>query len=105
MGLGGRLNSTNIVMGEVAVVTNIGLEHTEILGKTRAAIAGEKVGILKPGAVLVTPLDANDEAGRVLKARAELLGAPVIRPSLAALRRSRDQTSRSPARSSTSSAN
>ena len=69
-------------MGEVAVVTNIGLEHTEILGKTRAAIAGEKVGILKPGAVLVTPLDANDEAGRVLEARAELLGAPVIRPLL-----------------------
>ncbi len=71
-------------MGEVAVVTNIGLEHTEILGKTRAAIAGEKVGILKPGAVLVTPLDANDEAGRVLEARAELLGAPVIRPLLPA---------------------
>ena len=84
VGLGGRLNSTNIVMGEVAVVTNIGLEHTEILGKTRAAIAGEKVGILKPGAVLVTPLDANDEAGRVLEARAELLGAPVIRPLLPA---------------------
>ncbi len=82
VGLGGRLDSTNIVMGEVAVVTNIGLEHTEILGKTRAAIAGEKVGILKPGAVLVTPLDANDEAGRVLEARAELLGAPVIRPLL-----------------------
>jgi dihydrofolate synthase / folylpolyglutamate synthase len=84
VGLGGRLDSTNIVMGEVAVVTNIGLEHTEILGKTRAAIAGEKVGILKPGAVLVTPLDANDEAGRVLEARAELLGAPVIRPLLPA---------------------
>ena len=84
VGLGGRLDSTNIVMGEVAVVTNIGLEHTEILGNTRAAIAGEKVGILKPGAVLVTPLDANDEAGRVLEARAELLGAPVIRPPLPA---------------------
>ena len=84
VGLGGRLDSTNIVMGEVAVVTNIGLEHTEILGHTRAAIAGEKVGILKPGAVLITPLDANDEAGRVLEARAELLGAPVIRPPLPA---------------------
>ena len=71
-------------MGEVAVVTNIGLEHTEILGHTRAAIAGEKVGILKPGAALVTSLDANDEAGRVLEARAETLGAPVVRPPLAA---------------------
>ncbi|HXE23308.1 MAG TPA: bifunctional folylpolyglutamate synthase/dihydrofolate synthase, partial [Roseiarcus sp.] len=37
VGLGGRLDSTNIVNGEIAVVTNIGLEHTEILGKTRAA--------------------------------------------------------------------
>ena len=49
VGLGGRLDSTNIVDGEIAVVTNIALEHTEILGHTRAAIAGEKVGILKPG--------------------------------------------------------
>ena len=65
VGLGGRLDSTNIVDGEIAVVTNIALEHTEILGHTRAAIAGEKVGILKPGAVLVTTLGADDEAGRV----------------------------------------
>jgi dihydrofolate synthase / folylpolyglutamate synthase len=83
VGLGGRLDSTNIVMGEIAVVTNIGLEHTEILGKTRAAIAREKVGILKPGAILVTPLGADDEAGWVLAARAAELGSPVIRPPLA----------------------
>jgi dihydrofolate synthase/folylpolyglutamate synthase len=80
VGLGGRLDSTNIVVGEIAVVTNIGLEHTEILGQTRAAIAREKVGILKPGAALVTSLDADDEAGRVLQARADELGSPVIRP-------------------------
>ena len=48
-GLGGRLDSTNIVDGEIAIVTNIELEHTEILGKTRAAIAREKVGVLKAG--------------------------------------------------------
>jgi dihydrofolate synthase / folylpolyglutamate synthase len=80
VGLGGRLDSTNIVVGQIAVVTNIGLEHTEILGQTRAAIAREKVGILKPGAALVTSLDADDEAGRVLQARADELGSPVIRP-------------------------
>jgi dihydrofolate synthase / folylpolyglutamate synthase len=79
VGLGGRLDSTNIVDGEIAVVTNIELEHTEILGKTRAAIAGEKVGILKPGAVLVTTLDADDEAGRVLQTRANDLGSRVKR--------------------------
>ena len=79
VGLGGRLNSTNIVDGEIAVVTNIELEHTEILGKTRAAIAGEKVGILKPGAVLITTLGADDEAGSVLQARADALGSRVKR--------------------------
>ena len=79
VGLGGRLDSTNIVDGEIAVVTNIELEHTEILGKTRAAIAGEKVGILKPGAVLITTLGPDDEAGRVLQSRADELGSRVKR--------------------------
>ncbi len=78
VGLGGRLDSTNIVDGEVAVVTNIGLEHTEILGVTRAAIASEKAGILKPGAILVTTLAADDEAGRVAHARARALGCDVV---------------------------
>jgi dihydrofolate synthase/folylpolyglutamate synthase len=82
VGLGGRLDSTNIVDGEIAVVTNIALEHTEILGNTRAAIAGEKVGILKPGAVLITTLDAGDEAGRVVQTRADELGARVKRTRL-----------------------
>ena len=82
--MGGRLDSTNIVDGEIAIVTNIELEHTEILGKTRAAIAREKVGVLKPGAMLITSLDAHDEAGRVLQARADELGSPVIRPPLGA---------------------
>ena len=82
VGLGGRLDSTNIVDGEIAIVTNIALEHTEILGHTRAAIAGEKVGILKPGAVLITTLDAADEAGRVVQARADELGSRVKRTRL-----------------------
>jgi dihydrofolate synthase/folylpolyglutamate synthase len=84
VGLGGRLDSTNIVDGEIAIVTNIALEHTEILGKTRAEIAREKVGILKPGAVLITPLDPDDEAGRLVEARADELGAPVKRPPVSA---------------------
>jgi len=82
VGLGGRLDSTNVVDGEIAVVTNIGLEHTEILGKTRAQIAREKIGVLKPGAVLVTTLAPDDEAGRVIQARADELGSPVIRVNL-----------------------
>lgn len=49
-GLGGRLDSTNIIPApEAAVVTNIGLEHTELLGDTAEQIAAEKAGIIKPG--------------------------------------------------------
>ena len=53
-GLGGRLDSTNVVDGEVAVVTHVDLEHTAVLGPTRAAIAREKGGIVGRGATLVT---------------------------------------------------
>ena len=50
VGIGGRLDSTNVIPApEAAVITNIGLEHTAILGSTLAAIAAEKSGILKPG--------------------------------------------------------
>ena len=83
VGLGGRLDSTNVVPSEIAVVTNIELEHTEILGSTRAAIAGEKAGILKPGSVLVTSLPAEDEAGHVLQDTADRLGASVRRTAVA----------------------
>jgi dihydrofolate synthase/folylpolyglutamate synthase len=53
VGLGGRWDSTNIVNASVAVVTNIGLDHVDIIGPTRADIAGEKSGIVKTGATLV----------------------------------------------------
>ncbi|HSX82588.1 MAG TPA: Mur ligase family protein, partial [Candidatus Saccharimonadia bacterium] len=48
VGLGGRLDTTNVLTPEVAVLTPIGLEHTRLLGDTLAAIAGEKAGIIKP---------------------------------------------------------
>ena len=54
VGLGGRLDATNVARGEVAVVTSIGLEHMEVLGDTHEKIAVEKLGIVKPGCVLVT---------------------------------------------------
>jgi dihydrofolate synthase/folylpolyglutamate synthase len=53
VGLGGRWDATNVVDAAVAVVTNVGLDHTEVLGPTRADVAGEKAGIVKPGGVLV----------------------------------------------------
>jgi dihydrofolate synthase/folylpolyglutamate synthase len=54
VGLGGRLDATNVITPEVSVITNIGLEHTDILGKTIGAIAYEKGGIIKPGVPVVT---------------------------------------------------
>jgi dihydrofolate synthase/folylpolyglutamate synthase len=78
VGLGGRLDSTNACQPEVTCVTSIELEHTDRLGHTLAAIAGEKAGIVKPGVpVVVGELPA--EARAVVEARAEDEGAPLVR--------------------------
>lgn len=53
VGLGGRLDSTNIIIPEVSVITNIGLDHTHFLGNTLQAIAEEKAGIIKPNVPIV----------------------------------------------------
>lgn len=53
VGLGGRLDSTNVVDGDVAVITGIAMDHTEYLGNTAEDIAREKTGIVKPGSTLV----------------------------------------------------
>lgn len=66
VGLGGRLDATNIVTPNVSVITNISLEHTNLLGKTIYKIAGEKGGIIKPAVPLVTGVinNGNDAARR-----------------------------------------
>jgi dihydrofolate synthase/folylpolyglutamate synthase len=53
VGLGGRWDATNVATAQVAVVTNVGLDHVEFLGPTLADVAGEKAGIVKPGTTLV----------------------------------------------------
>ena len=53
VGLGGRLDSTNIILPEVSVITNIGLDHTQFLGETLPEIAREKAGIIKEGIPIV----------------------------------------------------
>ena len=68
-GMGGRLDATNIVDPLVSVITIIELEHTEYLGKTIAAIAGEKAGIIKPGKPLVLA-EQSDEALEVFTEKA-----------------------------------
>jgi len=67
VGLGGRLDATNVIDAQVAAITSISLEHTEYLGDTLAAIAGEKAAILGPGRILVTgnlPPEALEVAGQ-----------------------------------------
>jgi dihydrofolate synthase/folylpolyglutamate synthase len=75
-GLGGRLDSTNIVDPLAAVITLIELEHTEFLGTTLAEIAGEKAGILKPGRPLALGAQAP-EAREVFERTAAAKGAPL----------------------------
>ena len=64
VGLGGRLDSTNIITPEVAVITNIGLDHTQFLGNTLDAIAFEKGGIIKPNVPVVIG-ETQEETKRV----------------------------------------
>ena len=76
VGLGGRLDSTNVVSPAVTCVTSIELEHTAILGDTLSAIAKEKAGILKPGVPCV--LGALPESAReAVVERARKLGCPL----------------------------
>ena len=77
VGLGGRLDSTNAVTPQVTCVTQIELEHTQILGDTLSAIASEKAGILKAGIPCVVGALAP-EADAVVRARAAELGSPVF---------------------------
>jgi len=52
-GLGGRLDATNVLRSPVQVLTNVALEHTDVLGDTREAIAAEKLAVVQPGAIVV----------------------------------------------------
>lgn len=72
VGLGGRLDATNIVAPEVSVITSIAMDHCEILGDTLAAIAAEKAGVIKPGRPVVLgrmPAEAADVIRRIAAER------------------------------------
>lgn len=77
VGLGGRLDATNVLLPEVAAITNIAWDHSEYLGNTLSAIAGEKAGIAKPGVPLVLGR-LEPEAGRIIRETAERVGAPLF---------------------------
>lgn len=78
VGLGGRFDSTNIILPILSIITSIGLDHTGILGNTHAEIAFEKAGIIKPGTSIITAVN-QDEAIRVIENKATEMKASIYK--------------------------
>ena len=76
VGLGGRLDSTNIINPEVSVITNIGFDHMQFLGTTLEAIAGEKAGIIKPHTPVVIG-ERHKDTETVFRSVAKAQDAPI----------------------------
>jgi dihydrofolate synthase/folylpolyglutamate synthase len=76
VGLGGRLDCTNIIRPALSVITNISFDHVQFLGDTLAKIAGEKAGIIKKGIPVVIG-EACEETRPVFEAKAKAEGAPI----------------------------
>jgi dihydrofolate synthase/folylpolyglutamate synthase len=78
VGLGGRFDSTNIILPILSIITNIGLDHVNILGHTYEEIAFEKAGIIKPGTPVFTGVKRPDALG-VIEKQAEKMEAPLFK--------------------------
>ncbi len=77
VGLGGRLDCTNIITPELSIITNISFDHTQFLGNTLAKIAGEKAGIIKPGIPVVVG-ETTEETRPVFQQKAAAVNAPIL---------------------------
>ena len=77
VGLGGRLDCTNIITPLVSVIINISYDHTQFLGNTLAEIAGEKAGIIKKGVPVIIG-ESNEETRPVFEAKAREMNAPIV---------------------------
>lgn len=77
VGLGGRLDCTNIITPMLSIITNISFDHTQFLGDTLAKIATEKAGIIKHGVPVVIG-EANDETRPVFTEKAKVECAPIL---------------------------
>jgi dihydrofolate synthase/folylpolyglutamate synthase len=88
VGLGGRLDATNVIMPEVCVLTNVSLDHVQYLGSTVEAVAREKAGIIKPGVPVVTG-EWHGVAHDVFRWRAAEVRSPLhaLRPEAYAIER------------------
>ena len=77
VGMGGRLDSTNVITPELSIITNIGFDHTQFLGDTLPKIAAEKAGIIKPGVPVVIG-ESHPETRPVFEAVAAERKAPIV---------------------------
>ena len=77
VGLGGRLDCTNIITPLLCIITNISYDHTQFLGNTLAKIAGEKAGIIKPGVPVVIG-ESIAETRQVFESKAKEMLAPIV---------------------------
>ena len=77
VGLGGRLDCTNIITPVLSVITNISFDHVQFLGDTLPKIASEKAGIIKPGIPVCIGENINPEVKAVFQNKADEVGAPI----------------------------
>src|SRR5262249_21743767 len=78
VGMGGRLDATNVITPRITAITSIGFDHEKYLGGTLGAIAGEKAGIIKPGVPVVVG-EMDEEAFTTIAGVAEARGAELVR--------------------------
>ena len=77
VGMGGRLDATNVTDASVAIITNVDLDHQEFLGNTLAAIAAEKAGVIKPGRPVVSGCE-HPEVREVIRQKCQDAGVELI---------------------------
>src|SRR5690606_25328995 len=77
VGLGGRLDSTNIIVPEVSLITNIGMDHKEILGDTLGKISFEKAGIIKPHVPVVVS-EFQEETSPIFVSQARKIDSKIV---------------------------
>lgn len=78
VGLGGRLDSTNIIIPILSVITNISFDHTQFLGDTLPKIAAEKAGIIKPKIPVIIGENVNEEVMHIFDEKAREVNSPII---------------------------
>ena len=80
-GLGGRLDATNVIQHSISVITDIGMDHMDILGASIEDIAAEKAGIIKPKSTVITHSDHTESVFRIINDQATDQQATLISPN------------------------